>query len=93
MRPNKLIVSDRPRTFRRVPATIPLLLFVTLAPASAWSQTPPPLAPRDMAMTMPGTFTFVSVGGPHHPDADLATDGRTRPGGSSLHPRGGHGVR
>ena len=62
MRPNELIVSGRPGSFRRVLATIPLLLFVTLAPTSAWSQTPPPLAPRDMAMTMPGTFTFVSVG-------------------------------
>ncbi len=47
MRPNRVIL---------------LLLFVALAPTSAWSQTPPPLAPRDMAMTMPGTFTFVSVG-------------------------------
>ena len=47
MRPNRVIL---------------LLLFVTLAPTSAWSQTPPPLAPRDMAMTMSGTFTFVSVG-------------------------------
>ena len=62
MRPNKLIVSDRPGSLRRALATIPLLLFVTFAPTSAWSQTPPPLAPRDMAMTMPGTFTFVSVG-------------------------------
>ena len=62
MRPNKLIVSDRPRSLRRALTTILLLLFVTFAPTSAWSQTPPPLAPRDMAMTMPGTFTFVSVG-------------------------------
>ena len=46
----------------RANRVIPLLLFVTLAPTSAWSQTPPPLAPRDMAMTMSGTFTFVSVG-------------------------------
>ena len=46
----------------RANRVIPLLLFVAFAPSSAWSQTPPPLAPRDMAMTMPGTFTFVSVG-------------------------------
>ena len=44
------------------------LLFALVAAALLWAppvttQTqPPPLAPRDMAMTMPGTFTLVSVG-------------------------------
>ncbi len=62
MSPSRVAVCDRSGTFRETLATILLLLCAQLAPTSAGSQTLPPLAPRDMAMTMPGTFTFVSVG-------------------------------
>ncbi len=39
-----------------------LAVFLLAAPLALHAQTPPPLAPLDMSMTMPGTFTLVSVG-------------------------------
>ena len=62
MSPSRVAVCDRSSTFRETLATILLLLCAQLAPTSAGSQTLPPLASRDTAMTMPGTCTFVRVG-------------------------------
>ena len=36
--------------------------LLVVAPGAAQAQTPPALTPLDMSMTMPGTFTLVSVG-------------------------------
>lgn len=40
----------------------PLVAVLLSAPLALQAQTPPALAPLDMSMTMPGTFTLVSVG-------------------------------
>ena len=54
--------SHRP-WFRFVRPTVALTTCLLALGVFARSQTqPPPLAPRDMAMTMPGTFTLTSVG-------------------------------
>ena len=45
-----------------VVATLVVSALLVAPPDGAQAQTPPPLAPLDMAMTMPGTFTLVSVG-------------------------------
>ena len=58
-------VSDH-RSLRRQRVRICLTLGLTVC-SLAWTlstvaQTPPPLSPRDMAMTIPGEFTLASVG-------------------------------
>jgi poly-gamma-glutamate capsule biosynthesis protein CapA/YwtB (metallophosphatase superfamily) len=62
MHASRVTVFDLSGGVPGILTTILLVLCVQLAPTSAVSQTPPPLSPQDMAMTMSGSFTLVSVG-------------------------------
>lgn len=72
------IVSDTRflRTLRTLALQLFLLAALALLSLSAVAQTPPPLNPRDMAMTIPGDFTLAAVGDlmMRRPASQLADD-------------------